>query len=489
VPWPARPTVYEINTAVWLERLGRERGHRLTLDEVHEPEWDALAALPVDAVWLMGVWQRSPAGLRIALADPELDAGNRAALPDLRSADVIGSPYCVRDYVVDQRFGGPTALASARGQLADRGLRLILDYVPNHVAPDHPWLVDRPECFLHGSDEELALHPEAFLRTDGGVVAKGRDPYFPPWPDVVQLNAYSPALRDAVAETLLAIGRQCDGLRCDMAMLMTNEVFGRTWGERAGPAPGDEYWPSLIARTRVAHPELLFVAEAYWDMESMLQEQGFDLCYDKRLYDRLVHEGAESVRAHLQADARYQEGLIRFIENHDEPRAAATFAGPQARAAAVVMSTLEGARLYHEGQLDGHRARIPVFLGRGPDEPADEDLRSFYGRLITAVADSGLHTGDWRLCECAGWPDNDSCRQLASWCWSSSAGENLVVVNLSDSPAQARVHLPWRDLAGQTRTLVDRLSGQTFERGGDELAGDGLYVGLEPWACHFLAIE
>src|SRR6478672_8957440 len=136
---PSRPTVYEINTAVWLERLGRGLGRTLALDEVPGEEWDAIAALPVDAVWLMGVWARSPAGLEIARADPGLDAGNRAALPDLRDGDVIGSPYCVRDYVVDDRFGGRAALAAARAALRARGLGLILDYVPNHVAPDNPW--------------------------------------------------------------------------------------------------------------------------------------------------------------------------------------------------------------------------------------------------------------------------------------------------------------------------------------------------------------
>ena len=484
---PPRPTVYEINTAVWLERLGRERGRPLKLDEAPGAEWDALAALPVDAVWLMGVWQRSPAGRRTALADPELDAANRAALPDLSHEDVIGSPYCVRDYVVDERFGGPVALAAAREQLADRGLGLILDYVPNHVAPDHPWATGRPDCLLTGTEDDLARHPEAFLRAAAGVVAKGRDPYFPPWPDVLQLNAFSPALRDAVAETLIAIGRQCDGLRCDMAMLMTNEIFARTWGERAGPAPEADYWPTLIGRTKDAHPDLLFVAEVYWDMEWAMQQQGFDLCYDKRLYDRLAHESAESVRAHLQADTSYQKRLIRFIENHDEPRAASVFGPAQARAAAVVGSTLEGARLIHDGQLDGRRTRIPVFLGRGPDEPPDGDLRSFYARLLRAVAEADLRDGDWRLCECRGWPDNDSYRRLVSWCWSSSESRQLVAVNLSDAPAQARVRLPWGDLPGRTWELTDRLDGQQFQRAGDELAAEGLYVALDPWASHFLS--
>lgn len=483
----ARPTVYEINTAVWLERLGRQRDRRITLDEVPGAEWDRVAKLPVDAVWLMGVWERSPAGLSIALSNPEIDAGNRAALPDLRAEDVIGSPYCVRDYLVDRRFGGTAALAAARDELAERGLGLILDYVPNHVAPDHPWAIDRPQLFIQGSERDLAEHPEAFLAIDGHVVANGRDPYFPPWPDVVQLNAYSAELREAVVETLSAIGEQCDGLRCDMAMLMTNEVFGRTWGERAGAAPADDYWPTVTERVKQSHPDLLFMAEAYWDMEWTLQQQGFDLCYDKRLYDRLVHDAAESVRSHLQAERGYQERLIRFIENHDEPRAAGTFDTAHERAAAVVMSTLEGARLYHDGQLEGMRTHIPVFLGRGPDEPPDHELRSFYERLLDAVAESGLRDGDWQLCECTGWPDNDAYRRLVAWCWSTSAGRELVVVNLSASPAQARVHVPWRDLAGRTWTLTDRLGGEAFDRDGNELAGDGLYVGLAPWASHFLA--
>jgi hypothetical protein len=485
---PPRPTVYEINTAVWLERLGRGRGTPLRLDEVPAAAWDEVAALRVDAVWLMGVWQRSPAGLHIALEDPALDAGNRAALPDLRREDVIGSPYCVGDYVVDARFGGTAALAQARRQLADRGLGLMLDYVPNHVAPDHPWLTERPDCFLHGSEEELARHPEAFLATAGGVVARGRDPYFPPWPDVVQLNAYAPALREAVAETLGQLAAQCDGLRCDMAMLMTNEVFGRTWGQRAGPAPGEDYWPPLIAGVKAVHPEVLFVAEAYWDMEWTLQQQGFDLCYDKRLYDRLAHDSAESVRAHLQADDAYQEGLIRFIENHDEPRAAATFGPAHGRAAAVAMSTLRGARLYHDGQLDGHRVHIPVFLGRGPDEALDAELSAFYRRLLDAVADGDIHHGDWRLCDCSGWPDNASYRQLVAWCWANETGRHVVVVNLADAPAQARVQLPWEDLAGRSWTLTDRLGPQTFERDGNELAGPGLYVDLAPWGSHLLAL-
>ncbi len=479
---PARPTIYEINTAVWLGELGRG----VDLSTVPAREWDRLAALRVDAVWLMGVWERSPAGLAIAERDPGLQASFRQTLPDLRAGDVIGSPYCVRAYELEPRFGGAGALAAARDALATRGLGLILDYVPNHVAPDHPWTGEHAEYFIRGTTADLAASPGSFLATAGGVLANGKDPYFAPWPDVVQLNAFSPGLRAAATETLISIASQCDGVRCDMAMLVTNEVFARTWDL---DPPAEDYWPSIIPAVRAAHPGFAFIAEAYWDMEWTLQQQGFDFCYDKRLYDRLVSGPADAVRGHLHADAGYQERLVRFIENHDEPRAADTFGPEQARAAAVAMSTLQGARLYHAGQLEGLHTHIPVFLARGPQQPADEALRAFYETLLAAVADSGLRGGDWQLCECTGWPDNGSAGQLVAWCWRTDRRRRLIVVNLAGQDAQARVRLPWSDLGGRTWQLRDELGGDPFERDGDELQAQGLYVGMRPWEPYFLNVS
>jgi hypothetical protein len=437
----------------------------------------------------MGVWQRSPEGLAIAQRNPELVASFRQTLPDLQADDVIGSPYCVRDYEPDARFGGPAALADARAALAERGLGLILDYVPNHVAPDHPWTVQHGDYFIRGTETELQANPAAFLQTAAGVLANGKDPYFAPWPDVVQLNAFSLGLRQAIIDTLAGIAQRCDGVRCDMAMLMTNEVFARTWGERAGVAPAEDYWPTIIAAVHATHPDLMFMAEAYWDMEWTLQQQGFDLCYDKRLYDRLVGESAQSVRGHLQGAGDYQERLVRFIENHDEPRAADTFTPERQRAAAVVISTLQGARMYHAGQFEGFHTHIPVFLARGPEQPVDEQLCDFYGRLLGAVADSDLHHGEWRLCECTGWPDNHTAEQILAWCWRTDAQRHLVVVNLAEGEAQARVRLPWGDLAGRNWQLSEALSGGGFTRAGDELRADGLYVAMAPWESYLLAFS
>lgn len=191
---PKRPTIYEINTAVWLRRLGTDQGRDpLRLDEVPAETWDELATLHIDAVWLMGVGQRSPAGRELALADSRRMASMREALPDLSDEDVIGSPYCLREYAVDERFGGDEALAVARQELAERGIALILGFIPNHIAPDHPWLKDHPERLIRGSEHDFLANPESFIRTPDGIFARGRDPHFPAWPDVVQLNAFSPA--------------------------------------------------------------------------------------------------------------------------------------------------------------------------------------------------------------------------------------------------------------------------------------------------------
>ena len=345
-------------------------------------DWDQIASLGFNAVWLMGVWERSPEGIRISMANDGLLADFRRALPDFTDQDNVGSPYCVRRYTVDAHLGGPEALAVVRRKLADRGLSLLLDFVPNHVAPDHPWVTDASRVFHPGRRRGPAPEPRFICCSRGKVLACGRDPYFPAWPDVLQLNAFDPGLRSSAVKTVQEIADQCDGVRCDMAMLMMSNVFERTWGSRAGTRPDSDYWPHLIPAVKGRHPGFQFIAEAYWDMEWELQQQGFDYCYDKRLYDRLEHDSAESVRLHLCADLPYQEKLVRFIENHDEPRASAAFTPEKHRASAVTALTLPGACLIHEGQMEGRRVRLPVFLARRPEESPDSDLLAFYRTLL-----------------------------------------------------------------------------------------------------------
>ena len=489
--WPAQPVIYEINTAVWLDALSRAAGRRITLAGIPDAEWDEVTPAGVDAVWLMGVWERSPAGRALATADPGLQASLSAALPGLRPEDVIGSPYAVRRYEADPAFGGPGGLAAARAALAAREVRLVLDYVPNHVAPDHPWVSRRPDLFVQGDPDDMAADPAGWLAIGGHVLAHGRDPYFPPWPDVVQLNAFVPELRAAAADTLAGIAGQCDGIRCDMAMLMTSQVFARTWGRHAGPAPDQEFWPEVLGTLRGRHPGTLLIAEAYWDLERLLQQQGFDFCYDKRLYDRIISADVAGVRDQLRAGLSYQSRLLRFLENHDEPRIASLLPVAAERAAAVTVATLPGGTLWHEGQFEGRRVRPPVFLARRPTEPPDARLAGWYRSLLASVAGRRVRAGRWRLLEASGWPDNQSCRNLIGWAWDGDPGgdRHVVVVNLSGQPAQGRLPLGWPDLPGRSWELASLLGAEVYQRDGGELAGPGLYADLAPWQFHLLAVR
>jgi hypothetical protein len=481
------PSLYEINTWPWLEAISRHEGTAIDLGSVPDRYWEEIADLGFDGVWLMGVWQRSPAGIKIALSNDNLRASFGAALPDWQPSDVVGSPYCVRGYVADDHFGGQAGLARARQALAAHGMGLILDFVPNHVAPDHPWTTAKPEVFVSGATADLARDPDSFVDLGGRILANGRDPYFPAWPDVVQLNAFAPALRAAVIDTLNEIADQCDGVRCDMAMLVMNDVFARTWGNRVGPAPDTDYWPSVIPAVRQAHPGFLFLAEAYWDLEWALQQQGFNYCYDKRLYDRILHGPAEQVRLHLSADDEYQHGLVRFVENHDEPRAVSAFGSTRSQVAAVAALTQTGARLVHNGQIEGATIHLPVFLGRYPNEPTDEALRDFYGTFLPAVADPTFRYGSWQLCDRSGWPGDDRYQNLLAWCWEGDS-RWLIVVNLSESTAAGLVRAPWDDLRGRHWQLTDPTQNSTLLRSGDDLV-DGLFVDLDAWRWHMFRID
>jgi glycosidase len=483
----AHPTILEISAWPWLEGLTAKHSRRITLANIPPSELEG-EFRGFDMVWLMGVWERSPRGRDVALNHPALRNEYHRALHDFRDEDVVGSPYSVRRYRVDSRLGGPQGLAVLRTQLKERGQRLLLDFVPNHVAVDHDWTRTKPPILIQGTKEDYQARPEEYSLFEDGSIAHGRDPYFPPWTDTAQINAFSTEARRALLATLMDIASQCDGVRCDMAMLVTTEVFSRTWGERAGPAPDVDFWQELIPPIREHFPDFLFIAEVYWDMEWQLQQQGFDYCYDKRLYDRMAHEDAEGVRAHLTADLGYQEKLLRFIENHDEDRASVVFK-ERARAASVLALTLPGAKLVHEGQMRGHRIHLPVQLGRRQVEQDDVETRELYQRLLDVVSSRELRYGKWRLYELDTQLPESQRSQLITYVWTLDGVTILVVVNFG--PEAIRGHARIRGALfprGRYRSR-DRLHDTPLTRAPEELENRVISLDLAPWDAHICSIQ
>lgn len=452
---PKNPLVYEINTAVYLNRLSRQHGPTILLDTVPDSELDRLASLGVDVVWLMGIWQRSSRAIEIETNDTDFMAGLHDVLPDMTDEDLIGSAYSISDYRVSDSFGGEAALSNLRAKLQKRGIGLLLDFVPNHTALDHAWTVEHPDYYIHGNAEELTKLPDEFADCGGTIVAKGRDPGFPPWSDVAQLNAFSPSYRQAARQTLRSIASICDGVRCDMTMLMLSEVFARTWGERAGTAPDDDFWQSVIPPVREQYPDFMFLAEVYWNKEQHLIDQGFDYCYDKTLYDLLLDSSARKVRRHINKMQKYRNHLAFFIENHDEKRAASVFETARQKAAATIIATLPGLRLLHDGQLQGYKATIPVHLGRGPTETVDTEISDFYESLLSAVGSCTHESTYWRLIKTRK-------RHVVAYVWSQGDGPRMVIVNFSHKNLRAKIRLDPGTLGDDQKTLTDTVTETNF---------------------------
>lgn len=486
--WLRNSTVYEINAWVWLGEWSAAAGRPLTLAELPAEAWDQLAGLGMDAVWLMGIWERSPAAIALALRNRALLSELRETVPDLQPEDVIGSPYAIRRYEVDAHFGGPDGLDAARKALARRGLRLILDFVPNHVAPDHPWVTSHPEWLVQGSRADLRQNRSAFMEVGRRVFARGRDPYFPPWSDVLQLNAFNEGQRHAAIRELHNIAEQCDGVRCDMAMLMMHDVFARTWGKRAGAVPGVEYWVEIIGALRASYSEFRFLAEAYWDREAALLAQGFDASYDKGLYDQLAHGSAQSIRDHLLRHSAIQEKLVRFLENHDETRAAQLFPGEKGAAAAVALMTLPGVRLLHEGQLEGRKIKAPLHLRRRPVEPAQASVHRLSWNLLRLGLREAARSGTWSLCDPVGSPDGDPAyRHLLCWCWQRENERVLALINYGQERARGTLQLPWSQGGGGLHfsDLLPAAEGNSVT----VTAGPGLLADFQPWGFRLLRLE
>jgi len=488
---PRYPSLFQINTRVWLRRLSQEGSKRFTLADIDDATIDGFAQRGFDWIWLLSVWQTGPAGRAVSRSNPAWRAEYNAVLPDLAEDDICGSGFAITGYAVSEEIGREAALAQFRARLARRGIRLMLDFVPNHTAPDHPWVKSKPDYYVQGSEELLRGAPQNYMRveTDRGprILAYGRDPNYPGWPDTLQLNYANPELHKVRIDELIAVAGKCDGVRCDMAMLLLPEVFQRTWGITPEP-----FWPEATTAVRKAHPDFTFMAEVYWDLEWTLQQQGFDYCYDKRLYDRLQSGSVRSVREHLHAGLDYQDKLARFLENHDEPRAASVFQWPQYRAAAAITFLSPGLRFFHQGQFEGARVRVPAHLCRGPVEPTNEEIAAFYAKLLLVLKDTdAFRNGDWSQIEpLPAWPGNWTSEGFVAYAWAGDDGGRYVAVtNYTGNRGQCYLLLPFPELRDMQVLLSDLIGNETYRRDGSDLIDRGLYIDQTAWQINVFEIK
>ena len=469
-----------------------------TLDTIDEKWLASIARQGFNWLYLYGVWDSGNAGRAISRAHPSMWAGALSHLSQGSIEDVCGSPFAIREYRVDPKLGDEGSLRRLRDRAQKAGLKLMLDFVVNHTALDHPWVAQRPEWFVQAKGAAADSQPGAFVplpcqsgeQKDWRVFAHGKDPYFPAWVDTLQLNLLHPDLIRAHTENLLQAARQCDGLRCDMAMLGLGDVFRKTWGVLADPADGspcadEDFWTTAIDQLRSKVPDCLLCGEIYWSMEGRMLDMGFDLAYDKTAYDLLRHGDGRGLQGYEAAVADRLGHLVRFGENHDESRMAAAFGPGRSLAALPLILGSDGPILVHQGQLVGERIPAGIHLSRQAPESSDFDISKRANLLLEFLVDPG----EKQLVRVdAAWPGNPSHECVIVKAWKSTHRKLLLCVNYAGHPSQARVRLPdsWIEPNANAIHLEmqDHIGGLAIAPTLKEIAELGLFVELPPWGTH-----
>lgn len=439
---PKYPWIYEINTRPWLKQFGE----RATLSEVPPTYWKELRAKGVDIVWLMGVWQTTQSSIVKHCFHPDLKKAYSDALPHWTEKDVGGSPYAIEDYVLSKALGKPEELKRVHRAINDAGLSLILDFVPNHFNTESSLILKHPEVFLQVNAHVYDQDNYSYFERSGKYFAHGKDPYFPAWSDTVQVNYFSEEAQFFMIDRLVQVAQVCDGVRCDMAMLMLPDIFEKTWIHIANEKPEKSlsFWPRVIGEVRRRSPGFIMVAESYWDTPWQLQQIGFDFTYDKDVLDHLKSSNFSALHAHLGGTLEYQNSTVRFIENHDEERSR-NMGMEKAKAAATLLMTIPGAKLFFDRQWQGESVRYPVQLETNarittcPCVFAQGHgcfcLSRHYEALIKIASKEIFKEGNWiRI------TSNDE-RLLVSL-WHHQGEELLVIVNLSGQQVRTTLHLP-----------------------------------------------
>lgn len=460
----SRPVLFQVNCRLLLRHLHDKRGGQtpsLTLDDVPDHLLDLWKGYGVNILYLLGVWTTGKQGLAKAK-----DVMRPLHLPD---DQICSSPFAVTAYQVHPDFGGDEALARFRARLRTAGMHLLLDFVPNHVAIDHPWVTQQTNLLMPGNDMQLNREPQNYQRANGGaIIAHGRDPHFDGWTDTAQLNYFSDQLREEQKKNLLKICEQCDGLRCDMAMLVCSDVLLTTWGDRYREVTGKalekprEFWTDAIQTVKSAHPGFIFMAEVYWNMEGNLMAQGFDYCYDKDLYDKLVHEDYIGVKHDiLESSLGYQEGLARFLENHDEDRAAVAIPDlAKHRCAAALCYLSPGLKFFHQGQVEGVKEKMQMQRQMLPLQEPKAVVKDMYLRLFAVLQSETLRSGSYYPLEILpSSHDSTAHNSLVAFLYlGSSSPPYLIVANFrGDTSANGFVRAP--------RSVTGGKSGRTPGRG------------------------
>jgi glycosidase len=395
--WMSKTVLVAKSTYVWLAQLSKQYGRPIQrLNEIPDEELDTLARRGINALWFIGIWERSRASRII-----KRSCGNEEA---------VASAYSLYDYIISDHLGGEEAYRNLRDRAQARGIRLASDMVPNHMGIDSSWVINHPEWFLSRPDcpypvyqfngldlssdgrVEIKIEDHYYEQSDAAVVFRRRDNWTGdtryvyhgndgtsfPWNDTAQLNYLSVEVREQVIQTILHVARLFPIIRFDAAMTLAKRHIQRLWfpaPDRGGAIPSraecsmstaefdaaipQEFWREVVDRVAVEVPGTLLLAEAFWLMEGyFVRTLGMHRVYNSAFMNMMRDEDNAKYRQVLKNTLEFDPGImnryVNFMSNPDERTAISQFgAGDKYFGVTTMMATLPGLPMFGHGQVEG----------------------------------------------------------------------------------------------------------------------------------------
>lgn len=449
-------TLYLINTRLWLNDLGVE-----SISNVSDTEWENLFEM-YDNFWFMGIYKPSQKGQENAKKYWEQ---YQYYLPDIdKEKDVVSSPFAVPEYCPNPAIADNWQVWDKMvEELNRRGKKVFIDFVPNHTALDHPWVESHPEYYVQGNKQQYLDNPDHFVEiadNQGQIryFAHGKDPYFDPWSDTLQLNYANLELQKRMEEELINLSKHADGFRCDMAVLVTPDVFLKTWGnylsdeerqnlESSLQNRDDEeqkldysFWKRVVPRLKEAttmdgKKGFELIAEAYWEVDKI--EKYFDFIYNHDLYKQIVETLGNRPNTELKSHLDYllrnpeknKKRWVVYTENHDEKRAVDAMDEQFSKPAAVLSAMIKDSIfMINQGQEIGCQYRAPMQVLRPRKETVNERMVKFYDDLMLMRRSEFFQTGEVKIIEPKNYDQNSILFEVVNRKLERKA---IVAVNIS----------------------------------------------------------
>lgn len=510
-----------VNTRVFLDELSEKYNKPITIGTIPESEWQELFK-DHTSFWFMGIYKESQAGQDFCQKNPYCirDVEYEIERQVNPEKDIGASSFSIPEYTINLKIapGGWSEWDKMVDYLHQHNKKVFTDFVPNHVALDHSWATEHPDYFIQGTEEQFQKTPSLYYNVvdkDNNLhhIAHGKDPNYPQWDDTLQLNYANPDLQAAMIEVLIGnengLINHCDGLRCDMAMLLNSDTFIRTWGDKyfGGHLPGseisyiknNEFWPKVIAEVKARVRELgrddfTFIAEAYWDIDKL--GKNFDGIYYKELYDSLqvqnndgnsISINHDNIRELLSLATKDRDGnnlnfkWNTFIENHDEQRAVKKFGEKASKAAAVISAFGPFTFLMNQNQEKGYRYRIPAQFRHHLSETTNLSIKNFYDQILKLRNSRLCQKGEWSVV----WPNPKMDSRIITVKYTLEDQTLYITTNYCDQTSYGNLTQINHYDNAKVASLTDNKVIENF----DQDRSNGLFIKLNPWESQIIFVD